>query len=378
MSTWSITRFWITLLILPGVSAPLAVPGSDPGAVSLEEKVGQMLLVGFRGMALEEDSPILRIIRDTHLGGVVLFDYDVPSGSFRRNIESPEQVQKLIGDLQSASSIRLLVAVDAEGGRINRLNPEYGFIDVPSHQDMGKAGLEECRSQYGRLGRQLSRLGFNLNLAPVVDLNLNPNNPIIGSLGRSFSFDPESVTARAAIFIEEHHKHGVISTLKHFPGHGSSQDDSHLGLADVTSTFQDKELQPYRVLIRDRKVDAIMTAHIIHRRIDPDRPATLSPRFLGTLLREEMGFTGVIISDDMQMGAISRNYGFEEALIEAVSAGCDILAIANNGREYDEHAAVKAHGILVAAVKEGRISRGRVDASYERILHLKRKYSLLK
>jgi beta-N-acetylhexosaminidase len=337
-----------------------------------------MLLVGFRGTALEEDSPILLIIRETHLGGVVLFDYDVPSRSFPRNIVSPEQVRLLIQGLQSAAPIPLLVAVDAEGGRINRLKSEYGFIDVPSAQDMGEADLQECRAQYRRLGRQLSRLGFNLNLAPVVDLNLNPDNPIIGSLERSFSPDPENVAARAAVFIEEHRSFGVISTLKHFPGHGSSRQDSHLGLADVTLTFQDQELQPYRELIKERKVDVIMTAHIMHRRIDPDNPATLSPRFLRTILREEMGFTGVIVSDDLQMDAISRNFGFEEALIKAVVAGCDILAIANNGQAYDEQAAVKAHGILVAAVAEGRIPRSRIDAAYERILRLKRKYSLLK
>jgi beta-N-acetylhexosaminidase len=374
MSARSIT--WITLLLLLGLPARPAEQRSDPA--SLEEKVGQMLLVGFRGTAVQEDSPILGIIRQIHLGGVVLFDYDVPSRSFARNIVSPEQVHKLIEDLQSVSPIPLLVAVDAEGGRINRLKPEYGFIDVPSARDMGEADLQECRAQYRRLGRQLGRLGFNLNLAPVVDLNLNPDNPIIGSLGRSFSSDPESVASRAAVFIEEHRSYGVISALKHFPGHGSSRQDSHLGLVDVTLTHQDKELQPYRELIKERKVDVIMTAHIMHRRIDPDNPATLSPRFLRTLLREEMGFAGVIVSDDMQMGAISQNYGFEEALIGAVSAGCDILAIANNGREYDEHAAVKAHGILVKAVVEGRVPRSRIDASYERILRLKRKYSLLK
>jgi beta-N-acetylhexosaminidase len=374
-----IMRHWFVLSLAVLVMASACHFGQSEGSpdIPLEEKVGQMLLVGFRGTVLEEDSPIRRIIRETHLGGVVLFDYDVPTRSFSRNIESPEQVTRLIADLQSASAIPLLVAVDAEGGRINRLNPKYGFIDVPSHEEAGRAGLEECRALYGSLGRQLSRLGFNLNLAPVVDLNLNPDNPIIGSLGRSFSPDPENVSARAAIFVKEHHDHGVISTLKHFPGHGSSRDDSHLGLVDVTSTFRDRELQPYREMIRDGKVDAIMTAHIMHRGIDPDNPVTLSPRFLQKLLREDMGFTGVIISDDMQMGAISRNYGFEDALVEAVSAGCDILAIANNGREYDAHAVVKAHGILVKAVREGRIPLERIEASYGRILRLKQKYSLL-
>ncbi len=344
----------------------------------MEEKLGQMLMVGFRGTTVGEDSAILRSIRGIHLGGVVLFDYDVPSRSHPRNIVSPEQVRELIRNLQSAAEIPLLVAVDAEGGRINRLKPEYGFLDVPSAQKLGKAEVREARSSYRGLARQLAGLGFNLNLAPVVDLNLNPDNPVIGSLERSFSRDPEVVIARAAAFIEAHRSQGVISTLKHFPGHGSSRQDSHLGLVDVTSTYQDAELRPYRELIRAGEVDVIMTAHIMNRRLDPENPATLSPRFLQSILRRDLGFEGLIVSDDMQMGAIAQNFGWEEALIKAVLAGCDILAIANNSQAYDEQAAAKAHGILVAAVKEGRIPLSRIDASYRRILRLKQKYGLLK
>ncbi|MGB2907348.1 MAG: glycoside hydrolase family 3 protein [Candidatus Aminicenantaceae bacterium] len=377
MKTIFRSTVWLAMGLLLG-AFPVGETQDPGGDASLEEKLGQMLLVGFRGTTVQADSNILRSIREIHLGGVVLFDYDMPSKSYPRNIVSPGQVRELVRDLQSAAAIPLLVAVDAEGGRINRLKPEYGFIEVPSAQHMGEAGLQENHASYRKLARQLNGLGFNLNLAPVVDLNLNPTNPVIGSLERSFSPDPENVIARAAAFIEEHRSLGVISTLKHFPGHGSSRQDSHLGLVDVTSTFQDRELLPYQELIRAGQVDVIMTAHIMNRKIDPANPATLSPRFLQTILRQDMGFGGVIISDDMQMGAISRNFGWEESLIKAVQAGCDILAIANNARTYDEQAAAMAHSILLAAVKGGRIPRSRIDASYRRILRLKQKYSLVR
>jgi beta-N-acetylhexosaminidase len=336
-----------------------------------------MLLVGFRGTSVRPDSPIIRTLKTINVGGVVLFDYDVPSSSFPRNIESPGQVRRLIRDLQSKARTPLLVAVDAEGGRINRLKAKYGFVDIPSAQALGREDPSECRSHYSRLAQQLRDLGINLNLAPVVDLNLNPKNPVIGALERSFSADAGVVTARASVFIEAHQGHGILTCLKHFPGHGSSREDSHLGLVDVTDTFQDGELEPYRALIRNARVDTVMTAHILHRGIDADFPATLSPRFLQNILRDRLGFSGVIISDDMQMGAISRNYGFAEALVQAVRAGCDILALANNGQDYDPDAVVKAHRILVEAVRQGKIPRSTIEASYGRIIHLKRKFGII-
>ncbi len=365
----------LLLAVLTAVTGTWAQVVKDPP--SLDAQIGQMLMVGFRGTSLDKDSFILKTIQEINLGGVILFDYDVPSKSFPRNIQSFEQTEALIRQLQSRAPTPLLVAIDAEGGGINRLKSQYGFLDIPSAHTLGKASLEECRIHYNKLADQLKRLGINLNLAPVVDLDLNPESPVIGSLERSFSASPEIVIQRAAVFIDSHRSYGIITCLKHFPGHGSARNDSHLGLTDVTTTFQDIELQPFQDLIRSQKADIVMTAHIIHRDLDPQYPATLSSAILKDLLREQMGFRGVIISDDMQMGAISRHFGFEEALVQAVEAGCDILALANNSQFYDERAVLKAHRALKAAVQENRIPPSRIADSYTRIMRLKQKYRLI-
>jgi beta-N-acetylhexosaminidase len=343
----------------------------------LKDKVGQMLLVGFRGTELSQGSPLAQMLLDLNLGGIILFDYDVPSKSYPRNILNPQQTRTLIADLQKFAKTPLLVAVDAEGGRINRLKSKYGFIEIPSAQEMGRKTSRECLAIYRELAQQLHDLGINLNLAPVVDLNLNPQNPVIGSLERSFSDKAQQVIVCAEAFIAAHREKKIITALKHFPGHGSSRDDSHLGLVDVTQTFNPTELQPYRALIPRHQVDVVMTAHIMNRTIDPEFPATLSPKFIQDLLRNKLAFPGVVISDDMQMGAITKHFGLAEALILAINAGCDLIALANNAQAYDETLPLRAHRIIIDAVKAGKISSARIDEANERIAHLKQKYGIL-
>ncbi len=360
------------------IFAHLVYPSQAEQKIALEDMVGQMLLVGFRGTDITENSSIVQMLYELNLGGVVLFDYDVPSQSFPRNILDPKQTQKLIADLQRSSKTPLLVAVDAEGGRINRLQAKYGFLDIPSAQEMGRKTYQECFTIYRTLAQQLHDLGFNLNLAPVVDLNLNPKNPVIGSLERSYSGKSQKVTECALAFIAAHREKKLITTLKHFPGHGSSQQDSHLGLVDVTRTYEAIELQPYRDLIQKNHAETVMTAHIMNRKIDPKFPATLSQEYIQHQLRDKLSFQGVVISDDMQMGAITEHYGFAEALILAINAGCDLIALANNAKTYDETLPIHAHRIIVAAVKTGRISIQRIDEAYERLKQLKTKYGILK
>ena len=178
-------------------------------------------------------------------------------------------------------------------------------------------------------------LGINQNLAPVVDLNVNPVSPAIGAYERSFGADVDKVTAHARAFIEAHHAHQVLCTLKHFPGHGSAAGDSHNGFVDVTETWSHEELAPYATLIQAGLADAVMTAHVFNRQWDETDPATLSPAVITGLLREELGYSGVVFSDDMQMGAIQQFYTFEEAIRKALEAGVDVIAIANNS-VYDE------------------------------------------
>jgi beta-N-acetylhexosaminidase len=362
-------RILLSLLVL--ISG--ATGCRTPAWKTLEEEIGQMLLIGFRGTEAAGDSPILEAIRELNIGGVVLFDYDVPTRTFPRNIENKSQVRRLIRSLQEAAGETLLVAVDAEGGLINRLKAKYGFLDIPSADEMGHKDEEECRAVYRSLAGQLAGLGFNLNLAPVADLNLNPDNPVIGSLHRSFGRDAESVVPRLRAFIRSHHHEGVLTALKHFPGHGSSAEDSHKGLVDITETYRREELVPYRVLIGEGLADTIMTAHIHHREIDPRLPATLSSRFLQDILRKELGFEGVIISDDMQMGAIAENYGFEEAVVLAVKAGCDIIAIANNAEVYDEEAPRRAHRAILQALRDGTLPKERIRRSLQRIRKIKKR-----
>ncbi len=217
-----------------------------------------------------------------------------------------------------------------------------------------------------------------MNFAPVVDVNVNPQNPVIGRLSRSFSADEKVVTNRAQAFIDGQKKNNVIPVIKHFPGHGSSGTDSHAGLTDVTATYKAKELVPFRELIALGAVDAVMTAHIMDRNIDPNYPATLSPNFLSGILRNELGFRGVIISDDMQMGAITKEYGFEEALVRAIISGVDLIVLSNNIDKYDPEMARKAHAAILTAVNDGRISRERITEASDRIRALKAKYGIQK
>ena len=341
---------------------------------NLKAMIGQMLVVGFRGADLSSNPDIVKDIEDLNLGGVILFDYDLPSKSYPRNITSPQQLIKLTQDLQKTAETPLLIAIDAEGGKVNRLKEKYGFLNIPSAEEMGKESTEYTKAISKILAIELKSLGINTNFAPVVDVNVNPQNPVIGSLSRSFSDSPDKVTDHALSFIEGHQEEGIITAIKHFPGHGSSLSDSHLGLADVTQTYTQEEEIPFKELISSGKVDMVMTAHIINKNIDPDYPATLSEKFLKEILREELGFKGVIVSDDMQMGAIVQNFGFEESIIRAINSGCDLLVFSNNGETYDSEIAQKASDIIYKAVSDGRIPKEAITASAERIRVLKENY----
>jgi len=343
----------------------------------LKYKIGQMLMVGFRGVKATDDSYIVGAIKDLELGGVVLFDYDVSTKSFLRNIVNPDQTKKLILNLQSYAKVPLLIAVDAEGENVNRLKPDYSFLNIISAKEMGK-NIDAVTKESKRLAVELKELGFNMNLAPVVDVDINPNNPIIGGLNRSFSSDPNKVTTYAASFIKAHNEENIITVEKHFPGHGSSVSDSHLGMVDITNTYQEKELIPYIELQKKGLLDVVMTAHIINRNVDENYPATLSSNFLQKILRQQIGFGGIIISDDLNMNAIVDNYGFKEAVVKAVNAGCDILLISNNGiSEYDEQLPYKVRDIIYEAVKSGYISQKTTMESYDRIYNLKKKFGII-
>ena len=360
-----------TLLPLLIINSCYSQSSSAKKNISLDEKIGQMLLVGFRGTALSDTNHIARDIKKYHLGGVILFDYDVPSKSSERNIQSPNQLKTLIRDLKSLSDIPLIVSIDQEGGKVTRLKPSRGFPDIKSAEYLGKVdNVDSTRFYAQKTGRSLENLGINMNFAPVVDLNANPENPVIGTLERSFSSNPKKVVKHASIYIKTLNKYGVWSVLKHFPGHGSSKRDSHLGVVDVTDTWSKTELIPYRKLINKDLGDAIMTAHIFNRNIDPDYPATLSKPTITGLLRNQLNYQGVVISDDLMMGAIRQEYGLKTTINKAINAGVDILVFANNSI-YDPEIVPKAHKIIRELVDQGKITRKQINRSYERIIDLK-------
>lgn len=358
---------FILFLLMPHCANAAAAQKPD----SLSVKIGQMLMIGFRGLDAHDEPSLEADIRLRGIGGVVLFDYDVLLASPVRNIESPGQLSHLTAELQKMTGIPLFIAIDQEGGRIRRLKPSRGFPESVSAAHLGAINsLDSTRSAATGTASLLRQLGINMNFAPDVDLNSNPDNPVIGKLERSFSAAPEIVTRHAGLFVKSFQAQGIIPVLKHFPGHGSSTKDSHKDFTDVTSTWSERELQPYRKLVREGYHDPVMTAHVFHAGLDSLNPATLSRAIVTDLLREKLGFRGVVISDDLQMKAISERYGLETALRLAIDAGVDILLFANNSG-YDPAIAEKASAIIRSLIEKGVISKERIDASYRRIMQLK-------
>ena len=343
---------------------------------SLDVKIGQMILIGFRGLSVDERSPIIRDIHKWHIGGVVIFDYDVPLKRPVRNIASPQQVKTLTASLQKASSIPLFIAIDQEGGNVNRLKEKFGFPPSVSEQYLGSRNNVDVTKHYAvQTARTLSANGINLNFAPVVDLNMNPDNPVIGKLERSFSDNPVVVTEQAITMIDTFHEYGILSAIKHFPGHGSSTADSHKGFVDVTNTWSAIELKPFRALIKAGKCDMVMTAHVFNEALDPKWPATLSHNILTQILRHRLHYDGVIISDDMQMKAISSFYGLETAITMAILAGIDILVFPNNS-VFQEDIVALTITIIKNCVSRGIISENRINESYRRIRKLKERIKI--
>jgi len=345
--------------------------------VKIENMIGQMLMVGFRGTQAPAESDIAVAVRELGIGGVILFDKDLTNGAALRNIESPKQLLALTNQLQSYAATPLLISVDGEGGPVNRLSSKYGFKEIPSAKAVAsKKDLAYAGQVYSGLAEELDEAGINFNLAPVLDLD-SPVNPIIGKLGRSFSSDPKVVSDFARVFIVEHDKKGVVTALKHFPGQGNATVDNHVAKADITGQYQSREIEPFESLIKDGTARAVMVSHIYNRRIDSKYPASMSGKFVNEILRKMLGFEGVVITDDMQMGILDE-FGLKRAIIESINAGCDIILISNNLKKYDPVIASRAYNAIYDAVVEGEIPRERIEESYVRIIRLKKEINLIK
>jgi beta-N-acetylhexosaminidase len=339
--------------------------------MDLKQQIAQLLIAGFKGDRLQPDSTLAADLRDRRLGGVILFDRLLAEKLPDNNIRSPEQTARLCADLQDCAGGDLLIAVDQEGGMVSRFRPERGF---PVTASAGRLGSSPTTAETARAADQtaemLAGLGINLNLAPVVDLDIEPDNPIIGRYQRSFSADPSVVCRHAEAWIDAHRRRGILCCLKHFPGHGSARADSHLGFVDISDSWREDELLPYRNLIDCGKADLVMIGHLFNLRLDPLLPATLSAATIDGLLRRGLGFAGAVITDDMQMRAITGRYGLVEACVMALTAGADSIIVGNNL----EHDPLIVDGLttgIMQAVRQGRLSEQRIEEAWRRIRKLK-------
>ncbi len=351
----------------PAATASVAPSASPESLPSLAQRVARMLVVGFRGRSLDDGDWISSAIAEAGLGGVVLFDRDGKSGG-ARNVSSPDQLRRLVADLKARAGGRdLIIAIDQEGGRVARLTPRWGFPEVVSQAEIGATGDPTKVARWAEgLAGTLADVGITCNLAPVVDLDINPRNPAVGALDRSFSADPDVVGDCARIEIAAHRAAGVRTTLKHFPGLGSATVNTDFGVADVTDTWSPTELEPYRSLIESGDAESVMVGHVMNGQLDANLPASLSVATVAGVLRGELGWDGVVVTDDLQAAAITERFGRDEAIALALEAGCDLLLFANQ-QVHDRDIVPRVVDTVLDLVDQGRIDEARINESYARI-----------
>ncbi|MGE4462135.1 MAG: glycoside hydrolase family 3 N-terminal domain-containing protein [Arcobacter sp.] len=294
----------------------------------IEKMIAKMVILGFNGENISQKDEIYQNIK-VGLGGVILFDKDPNDKKKVKNVRNKEQLKILTSELQSISKQKLLIGIDQEGGIVQRLKSSDGFVNTPKASEVALKGESFAKQTYKNLAIDLKESGINLDFAPVVDLAINKENKVIVTRGRSFGESSKEVIKYSSIFIDELKKEHIISVLKHFPGHGSSLGDSHLGFVDITNTWNQKELEPYKYLINNGKANMIMTAHVFNEKLDKEYPATLSYNINTNLLRYKLGFDGVLVSDDLQMYAISKHYDLKQTLTLAINSGVNMLLFAN-------------------------------------------------
>ena len=351
------------LLLALGI-LPLQAMQDD---AELKKMIGHMLVVGFDDATIDAQSTIVKELQNYELGGVILFDRFYTQKDRTKNISSPAQLQELSKQLKHYAKRPLLISIDQEGGKVARLKPRYGFTEIPSAFALSQTSLEHAKNVYSLMAQMLSSNGINCDFGPVVDLALNPENKVIVALERSYGKESEPVTQYAKVFIDALKSKGVISVLKHFPGHGSSLGDSHLGFVDVTQTWSEKELEPYQKLIDANVVSMIMSAHVYNAKLDNTYPATLSYTINTKLLREKMHYTGVLISDDLQMEAIAKYYTLKDTVTLAINSGIDMLLFGNQLSKTNTKEIVET---IFSQVKNGAIPLERIMQANERIAHL--------
>jgi beta-N-acetylhexosaminidase len=353
--------------IAPSPASPSPTPTASPTpGPSLRQQIAGLLVVGFRGSSLDAAPWVRTALATGGLGGVILFDRDQLTGG-PRNVLSPQQVTALVRDLRAAARGRgIIVSIDQEGGVVTRLSPAHGFPAVASEASIGQGTTAAARTWAKGLVATLASVGIDLNFAPVVDLDVNPSSPAIGALARSFSADPDVVVEMATIEIAAHRAAGIRTTLKHFPGIGSSTTNTDFGVADVTKTWRPVELEPFQRLIAAKSADLVMAGHVVNGQLDAKHPASLSRPIVTDLLRGRLGWQGIVVTDDLQAAAIDDAFGRDEAVLLALEAGNDLLLFANQQR-YEPGVVTRVVDTVAAAVASGRLSAGRIRQSWERV-----------
>ncbi|MEH7235634.1 beta-N-acetylhexosaminidase [Bacillus sp. JJ1562] len=336
-------------------------PVDENEGLSLDGKIGQMIFAGISGTKM--NSKMNQLITKYHVGGII-FNGD--------NLVSPKQTVTYVNKIKQANqgNIPLFFGVDQEGGRISKL--PGGLLDFPTNLEIGKINDPALSNDLGTvLGKELQAFGFNVNFAPVLDVNSNPDNPVIGN--RSFSSDPETVGKLGVQTMKGLQSQSIISAVKHFPGHGDTHVDSHLELPKVDKTreeLENLEFIPFRQAVNEG-ADMVMIGHILVPALDKTFPSSMSKKIITDILRKELGFNGVVITDDFFMKAITNDYDIGKAAVQSIKAGSDIVMVAH---DYDK--VVHVRNSIKKAVANGEISEKRIDESVGRILQLKEKYKL--
>lgn len=328
----------------------------------LKKKVGQLFILGFDGYSVPAD--FKKFIQEYNLGGVIYF---------KRNVQSPAQIAELSNEIQfscrPSGAPNIFISIDHEGGKVNRLVKP--FTKFPDQSHLGELGSPKIAFDFGVvLGKELKAVGININYAPVVDVNSNPNSPVIKT--RAFSDDPEVCGKMGSAVCRGIQKMGVMAVAKHFPGHGDTKEDSHYALARVDKTeeqLEELELIPFRRVIRSR-VEAIMTAHILNPKLDSDYPATMSYNTIQVLLREKLRFNRLVISDDLEMKAVADHYGPNDAAVKSIAAGCDLLIYRG-----DTGLPIAQIEAIIKAVESGEIPMPMFEAALKRIESAKKTYA---
>lgn len=327
-------------------------------ASNLDSKISQMIIVGFNGNNINSHGfkKVYKQLKKEQIGGVILFS---------KNISSADSLIKMNEKLLSTNKTTPFISIDNEGGAIQR----YDFYKHKSAAEVTALSEKEAHLEYAKMANLERELKINLNFAPCVDLGINKDS-IILKKNRSYSDDAKTVSKYASIFINEHNERKIATSIKHFPGHGSVKGDTHKGFVDATKTFKEDEIKPYYDLKDYDKLNMVMVSHIFNSNFDTIYPASLSKNTID-ILKNDIGFKGVIISDDYDMGAIRDNYSLRDIVVNSINAGVDILLFSNNIKVFDDKIAYKIHKIIKEEIKLGNIKEDRIDEAYKKVLKLK-------